>query len=57
MRGSYIALMADLGTELQTMMEVVQVYVVRWRMKFNIRKSKIMVVGEREGRWNELENW
>ena len=57
MRGSYIALMADLGTELQTMMELVQVYVVRWRMKFNIRKSKIMVVGKREGRWNELENW
>ena len=31
------------------MLEVVQVYVIRWRMKFNSRKSKIMVVGKREG--------
>ena len=44
-----IMLMADSGMELQTMLEVVQVYVMRWRMKFNNRKSKIMVVGKREG--------
>ena len=31
------------------MFEVVQAYVMRWRMKFNSRKSKIMVVGKREG--------
>ena len=31
------------------MLEVVQVYVMRRRMKFNSRKSKIMVVGKREG--------
>ena len=31
------------------MLEVVQEYVLRWRMKFNSRKSKIMVVGKREG--------
>ena len=30
------------------MLEVVQAYVMRWRMKFNGR-SKIMVVGKREG--------
>ena len=30
------------------MLEVVQAYVMRWRMKFN-RKSKIMVVRKREG--------
>ena len=35
--------------ELQTMLEVVQAYVMRWRMKFNSRKSKIMEVGKREG--------
>ena len=39
---------ADSGMELQTMLEV-QAYVVRWRMKLNSRKSKIMVVGKREG--------
>ena len=48
-----IALVAYTGIELQTMLEVVQAYVMRWRMKFNSRKSKIMVVGKREGgtRW------
>ena len=50
-----IVLVADLGVELQTMLEVVQAYVMRWRMKFNSRKSMIMVV--QEGWWNELENW
>ena len=31
------------------MLEVVQSYVMRWRMKFNNRKRKIVVVGKREG--------
>ena len=44
-----IVLVADSGMELQTMLEVVQAYVMRWRMNFNSRKSKIMVVGKREG--------
>ena len=39
-----IALVADSGVELLTVLEVVQAYVMRWRMKFNCRKSKIMVV-------------
>ena len=49
-----IVLVIDLGMEQQSVLEVVQVYVVRWRMKFNSRKSKIMVVGKREGgaSWN-----
>ena len=38
-----IVLAADSGMGLSTMLEVVQVYVMRWRMKFNDRKSKIMV--------------
>ena len=37
-----------LRMELQTMLEVVQAYVMRWRMEFNSRKSKIMVVGKSE---------
>ena len=41
-----IVLVADSGMELQTMLEVVQEYVMRWRMKFYSRKSKIMVVGK-----------
>ena len=31
------------------MLEVVQAYEIRWRMKFNSKKSKIVVVGKREG--------
>ena len=31
------------------MLMVVQAYTMRWRMKFNSRKSMIMVVGKREG--------
>ena len=50
-----IVLVADSGMELQTMLEVVQAYVMRWRMKFNSRKSKYG--SWEEGRWNELENW
>ena len=34
-----IVLVADSGMELQTMLEVVQAYVMRWRMNFNSRKS------------------
>ena len=30
-----------LGVELQTRLEVVQAYVMRWRMKFNSRKSRL----------------
>ena len=37
------------GMELQTMLEVVQAYVIRWRIKFNNKKGKIMLVGKREG--------
>ena len=37
------------GMELQTMLEVVQACVIRWRIKFNSKKSKIMLVGKREG--------
>ena len=44
-----IVLGVDSGMELQNMLEVVQAYVMSWRMKFNRRKSKIMVVGKREG--------
>ena len=44
-----IVLVADSEMELQTMLAVVQGYVMRWRMKPNSRKSKIMVVGKREG--------
>ena len=38
-------MVADSEKELQTMLEVVQAYVVRWRMKLNSGKSKIMVFG------------
>ena len=31
------------------MLEVVQAYGNRWRMKFSSKKSKIMLVGKREG--------
>ena len=44
-----IVLVADSGMELQTMLDVVQRYVIRWRMKFNSRKSKIKLVGIRKG--------
>ena len=32
-------LVADSGVGLQTMLEVVQAYVIKWRMKFNSMKS------------------
>ena len=44
-----IVLVANSGMELQTMLEVVQAYVMRWRMTFNTSKSKIMVIGKRKG--------
>ena len=43
-----IMLVADSGMYPQTMLEVVEAYVMRWRMKFTSRKSKIKVVGKRE---------
>ena len=50
--GTYVyaddVLVADSGAELQAMLDVVEVYVSRWKMKFNSRKSKVMVVGKRE---------
>ena len=30
------------------MVDVVEAYVSRWKLKFNSRKSKVMVVGKRE---------
>ena len=39
-----IVLVADTGMELQTMLEVLQAYLMKWRLKFNNRKSKIMEV-------------
>ena len=49
MYADYIVLVADTEMELQTMLEVVQAYVMRWRMKFNRSKSKIMAVRKRVG--------
>ena len=43
-----IVLVADSEMELQTMLVVVQACLMRWRMKFNSRKSKIMVMGKRK---------
>ena len=37
-----------LGMELQTILEVLQAYLMKWRLKFNNRKSKIMEVWKRE---------
>ena len=45
-----IVLVADSGIEMQTTLEMVQACVMRWKMRFNSRKSKIMVVGKRKGR-------
>ena len=38
-------LLADTGVELQDMLDVVQDYVVKWMMKFNGKKSKVIFVG------------
>ena len=37
--------MANSGTELQAMLDVVEVYVSSWKMKFNSGMSKVKVVG------------
>ena len=39
-----IVLLTDTGMELHNMLDVVQTYVVKWRMKFNGKKSKVMVI-------------
>ena len=39
------------------MLEMVQAYMMRWRMKFNSRKSKIVVVGKREGGASSNIGW
>ena len=39
-----LVLVADSGTSL---LNVVEPYVSKWKMKFNSRKSKVMVVGKR----------
>ena len=41
-----VVLVLDLGRELQAMLDMA--YVLRWQMKFDSRKSKIMVVGKGE---------
>ena len=43
-----VVLVADSGAELQAMLDVVEACVSRWKMKFNSRKSNVMVVGKRE---------
>ena len=40
--------MADSGAELQAMLDVVEVNVSRWKINFNSRMSKVMIVGKRE---------
>ena len=42
-----VVLVANSGAERQVMLDVVETYVSRWKMKFN-RKSKIIVVGKKE---------
>ena len=41
-------LVAEFGAELQAMLDVVAAYVARWKVKFNSRKTTLMVVGKRE---------
>ena len=36
--------LADTGVEFQDMLDVEQNYVVMWMMKFNRKKSKVMIV-------------
>ena len=43
-----VVLVAKSGAELQAMLDVVEAHVSMWRMKFNRRKSKVMVVEKRE---------
>ena len=48
MHADDVVLVADSGAELQAMLNLVEAYVSRWKMKFNSRKSTVMVVGKRE---------
>ena len=41
-------LVADSGEELQAILDVVEAYVSRWKMKFNSRKSKPWLLGRRK---------
>ena len=43
-----IVRVTDSGAELQAMLRVAEAYVSRWKMKFNSRKSKVMVMEKRE---------
>ena len=43
-----IVLVADSGAEQQAMLDVVDAYVSRWKIKFNSRRSKVIVMGKRE---------
>ena len=45
MNADDVILVADAGAELQAILDVVKAYVSRWKMLFNSRKSKVMVVG------------
>ena len=47
-----IVLLAEIGDELQEMLDVVGHYAQEWRFCFNARKSKTMVVGA-----NSEESW
>ena len=48
MHADDVVLVVDSVVELQAMLEVVEAYVSRWKMKSNNRKSKVMVVGKGE---------
>ena len=41
-------LVADSRAELQAVLDVVEAYVLRWKIKFNSRKSNVVIVGKRE---------
>ena len=42
-----LAICAESREELQQLLDLVYVYSVKWRFKFNISKSNVMVVGKR----------
>ena len=42
-----IVLIADSSAELQKMLDVVGGYANKWKFRFNVRKSKVLVVGEK----------
>ena len=41
-------MVADSGAELQAMLDMVETYVSRWKIKFNSRISKVMAVRKTE---------